>query len=242
MTDPRASLVIALQELELSPVLNPGAQPLVLTGQQRALLQALKQKEAALAVMYRGGLIVLADVSNPDRFSLSAHAMRELMEKLPKYLDVSTKAQQERLKDKVYEVGQSFHGMQQRTGCFNASAGWDGAIDGHLRRFLLRLVKFFDWFAAHHPRRRDELHGVLVRLDGSGRALPASLASLNLDAWEKMRDFFVNVAHHRKPGDEEEFRLWLDALERFLLDRLVPRTFEDFADIDALLGEEDTHA
>jgi hypothetical protein len=29
----------------------------------------------------------------------------------------------------------------------------------------------------------------------------------------------------------------LDALERFLLDRLQPRTFDDFSEIDALLDE-----
>jgi len=214
----------------------------VLSGQQRALLQALEQKNSALAVMYHGGLHVLADASNPDRFSLCAHALRELMEKLPEYLDVSTKAQQESLKAKVREVEDSYRGMQQKTACFNTSANWDGNIDGPLRKFLLCLVRFFDWFATHHPRRREEVHGALIRLDGSGRELPAPLASLNVDAWDQKRGYFQSVAHHRKRGDEEEFSRWLDALVRFLLDRLVPRTFDDFSEIDALLGEDDTHA
>jgi len=187
--------------------------------------------------MYRGGLAVLEDASNPDRFAQCAHSMRELMEKLPELLDVPTKAQKESLKGKVREVADAYNGTLKRTSCFSATAGWDGSIDGHLRKLLARLGSFLEWFATHHPRRRDELHGVLVRLDGSGRQLPKPLASLNVDAWDKKRDYFQSVAHHRHTADEHEFRQWMDALERFLLDRLEPRTFDDFAEIDALLAE-----
>jgi len=186
--------------------------------------------------MYVGGLTVLADVSNPDRHSLCAHSLRELMEKLPEYLDVSTKAHKESLKNKVGEVEEKFTRMKVTTGCFNASAGWDGNIDAPLREFLVRLTAFCEWFSAHHPRRREEVHRTLVRLDGSGRSLPTALASLNVDAWDEKRDFFQAVAHHRKAAKDAEFTQWLDALERFLLERLVPRTFDEFAEIDAILG------
>jgi hypothetical protein len=209
----------------------------MLSSQQRALIRALDERDGSLRSMYLGGIEVLEDVSNPDRFAQCAHSMRELMEKLPELLDVPTKAQKESLKAKIREIEVAYLGVQKKTGCFSASSGWDGNVDGHLRKFLLRLGSFFEWFASHHPRRRDELFGVLVRLDGSGRELPKPLASLNVDAWEKKRDYFQSVAHHRRVADEQEFRQWLDALERFLLDRLEPRTFEDFAEIDALLGE-----
>ena len=99
------------------------------------------------------------------------------------------------------------------------------------------LGRFFKWFESHYPRRRDEWHSALVRLDGSGRALPNRLASLNVDAWKNKRDYFQSVAHHGRDANEQELREWLDALERFLLDRLEPRTFDDLAEIDALLEE-----
>lgn len=182
--------------------------------------------------------MVLRDASNPDRLAQCAHSMRELMEKLPELLDVPTKAQKESLKAKVQEIENAYIGTQKKTGCFSTSNEWEGSIDGHLQKFLVRLGSFFEWFASHHPRRRDELHGVLNRLDGSGRTLPKPLASLNVDAWDQKRDFFQSVAHHRHKGDEREFRQWLDALEQFLLDRLKPRTFDDFAEIDTLLEEE----
>ena len=132
--------------------------------------------------------------------------------------------------------------MCQRTSCRDESVGWDGPIDNPLRKFLRRLGQCLDWFASHHPRRREEIGGMLERLDGSAGVLPPPLASLNIDAWTQIRDFFVGVSHHRVACKESDIRQWLDALERFLLDRLVPRTFDDFNDIDSLLDEESGHA
>ena len=53
-----------------------------------------------------------------------------------------------------------------------------------------------------------------------------------------MREYFLSITHHRRATEERELRQCVDALERFLLERLVPRTFDDFAEIDALLAEE----
>ena len=214
---------------------------IVCGGQQRALLSALEERNRLLGTMYLGGLTVLADTSNPDRFSLCAHALRELMEKLPEYLDVPTPAHKESLKQKVIEIESAYGGMSKKTACAHVEKGWDGPIDAHLRKFLLGLAKFLEWFATHHPRRQAELHGTLRRLDGSGRELPLPLESLNADAWSKMREYFQAVSHHRKQGDDREFASWVDALERFLLDRFLPRTFDDLAEIDAILGAEGSH-
>jgi hypothetical protein len=159
------------------------------------------------------------------------------MEKLPEYLSVSVKAHRENLKDKVQGLADAWSAIPMDP----ASPGptvCDVKIDRCLTIFLGKAADFFKWFSEHHPRRRKEVHGVLERLDGSGRSLPAPLAELNVDAWEETKKFFIAVLHHRKVPTEDEFSRWLDALERFLLDRLLPRTFEDFAEIDALLQED----
>jgi hypothetical protein len=214
-----------------------GRSLLTLSGQQRALLKALEGHDQGLVVMYRGGLMVLADANNPDRLSLCAHAIREVMEKLPEYLSVSVKAHQENLKDKVQGLSDAWSAIPTDP-AVPRPPGCDGKIDRRLTIFLGKAAEFFQWFFEHHPRRRKEVHGVLERLDGSGRSLPASLAELNVDTWEEMKRFFIAVLHHRKVPTDDEFSRWLDALERFLLDRLLPRTFEDFAEIDALLKED----
>jgi hypothetical protein len=207
--------------------------------EQRALISALENHSASLSAMYRGGLSVLGNASNPDRFAQSAHSIRELMEKLPQILNVPTKAHNENLKGKVIELRDAYSVLQKTSRCFSVPDAWDAEIDRPLRTFLSRVHTFFDWFRTHRPRRRDEVHRVLVRLEASGRALPDPLASLNVDAWEDRRGYFVSVSHHGHPVEEEEFRQRLDDLARFLLDMFEPKTFDDFAAIDALLAEDE---
>jgi hypothetical protein len=55
--------------------------PSPFSDQQRALLRALEERDPNLGIIYAGGLSVLNDSKNLDRFSLSGHAMRQLMEK-----------------------------------------------------------------------------------------------------------------------------------------------------------------
>lgn len=202
--------------------------------QQSALQKALEQRDHRLGRYYLGALWVLADKDNPDRIHLAAHGIRELMEKLPEYLDVPSEAQREALKPMVREVEDSWSAVRARSACFS-SGKWDGAIDGPLRKLLVQLDAFFSWFVDHHPRRKQEMHLALVRIEGSGRSLPPTLADLNIKAWEAIRDFFVNVAHHRNEPADAELMLWLDSLERFLLERMVPRTFDVMSEVDALI-------
>lgn len=214
---------------------------LVLTARERSLYTALLDKAPPLGRMYLGAIVVLRDSANPERLVLAAHAMRELMEKLPETLAVPTTAQRESLKGKVREVEGLWLGARQSSRC-HVNGDWEGEVDRPLRRLLRRLAAFFEWFNEHMPRRRDELGRTLERLDPTGRRLPQPLQHLNIDAWELTHDFFQAVAHHRKEPAEEEFDKWLHAAEGFLLDRLRPRTFEDFRSIDALIKEGETRA
>lgn len=209
-----------------------------LTGQQSALLRALRERNRRLETMYLGAMCILADAANPDRFALCAHNLRELMEKLPESLDVSTKAQQESLKSRVVGLESDFVNLKHNPDYYGPESGWKGTVNGQLRKFLSRIDGFFDWFSTNHPRRRDEVHAALVRIDVSGRALPKPLISLNIDAWERIRDYFVTISHHGRIADELEFRQWSNALEGFLLDRMVPRTFDDFTAIDKIVEQE----
>lgn len=234
-----------LEPIAAGPSSEEAGRLSALSGQQLALLQELQELDRApgsrgysLAVMYQGGLAVFENSGHADRFAQCAHSLRELMEKIPECLDVPMRAQGERLTVKVRELEGSFAGARESTGCFSESNGWHGRVDRHLRSFLLRADGFFEWFASHYPRRRAEAQSALMRLDSSGRPLPEPLGSLNVDAWFAMREYFQSVAHHRRVAEEGELRGWVDALERFLLERLVPRTFDDFDEIDRLLAGE----
>lgn len=216
---------------------DPVAAPhIALSGQQRALIRALASRDKALASTYHGAVWALAMAGNPDRLAQCAHSIRELMEKLPEVLDVPVKAQKESLKAKVQEIDVAFTDTCKRSSCRAPTSGWNGEVDPHLGKFLDRLDTFFAWFRAHNPRRREELQNMLARLDSSGRSLPEPLAKINVNTWDAMRDFFQSVAHHRRAVEQAELLGYMDSLERFLLDALEPRTFDDFEEIDELLS------
>jgi hypothetical protein len=56
---------------------------LKLTPTQQRLYEALIERRAELGEWYRAAIAVINDTDLPDRLSLAAHALREVMEKLP---------------------------------------------------------------------------------------------------------------------------------------------------------------
>ena len=189
--------------------------------------------------MYKGGLSVLTDTSNPDRYSLCAHAMRELMEKLPRTLGSPAKMEGT-LKARVQELREIVRRITRKKGAKLSSL--TGKIDKPIRGLLLKLEQFIEWDEKYQPTMRKTVLATLERLDESGRTLPARLSDLNVSTWTEFRDYFQSIAHHLRDAVPTDFVDYLDALERFLLDRLVPRTFDEFDEIDSLLNQEANHA
>jgi hypothetical protein len=202
---------------------------------RRALHDALSKKNTKLATIFEGAIIALEKSENPERLPQCAHSLRELIEKLPQYLDLPTKASGEKLGPKVNELHPVWE-QGLRSASYQDGA-WEGAIDKHLRRALLRLGEFFVWHRTHMPRRRAEAANALRAVDPSRRTLPSHLEALVVDTWEDLRTFFQAVAHHGRVVDDAEFLGKVDALESLLLERLVPRTFSDQEEIDAIIRE-----
>lgn len=217
---------------------TPSKQAAVLSGQQHALHEALNEKDSRLGAMYLGCVVVLGQEANPERLHQGAHSIRELIEKIPSIVQVPTPAHKERMGDKVHVLDVEWSRVEQSA----SATGAGDSIDHALAKFLVVLQEFFAWLRGHRPRRRAEARDTLRTLDASGRTLPEQLEELNVEAWVRIRDFFIDTAHHRRPCTIEEFRHYLDAFERFLLDSLRPRTFADFEIIDALIQEGEANA
>jgi hypothetical protein len=221
--------------------MNGQPTPLQLSGQQRALYEALSEKDERLAGMYLGSLLVLRQIENPDLLALAAHGLRELMEKLPRYLDLPVAAKPPSLKEKVRSLLQSWGSAARHSQCLLDPA-WSGAIDGPLRKFLKRTQEFFSWFESEHPTRKQQTAKVLRSLDPINRPLPAPIEQLRIEEWDKCHNYFEGVSHHTILLPPEDFTSWLAVLERFLLDRLRPRTFEDHTEIDRIISEGEANA
>jgi hypothetical protein len=199
---------------------------------QKALYQKLFKKPI-LAKIYIGALHILQQENNPDRFALSAHNLRELMEKMPLYVDIGIKPPVS-LGGKVRELYESWVSCGLNDQTENKSSSF--IINKEME--IIRKVKvFFDWYKNHNSTRRDQLKGTLRELDPGKRPIPSALEDINAKFWEEIREYFLRVAHHNKEPDEKEFMGYLFYLEDFLLIRLKPRVFEDIEEIDAIIGE-----
>lgn len=216
-----------------------------LSDNQKSLLDALAEQNDNLRTMYYGALVVLKDADNPERLVLAAHGIRELMEKIPMYVNVSidepTNAgnTQYNLKQQVNELRDMWNSSVANNASFDEGR-WIGEIDGDLQRFLDKCQIFFEKYQEERPTRLQEMATALHLLDKSGYLLPEPLQEKNIRNLKGLRDFFQAVSHHRNPCSEDEFYYQLEKFEGFLLDRLVPRIFADFDEIDEIIREGNT--
>lgn len=211
-------------------------QPVKLSGQQQAMRNALASKNQELGMMYEAALAVLASDEVPDRLALAAHDIREVMEKLPEFIQAPVQAQKESLRVKVNSLQDSWRHTLAKSIC-HQDERWVGQIDRPLSGFLKRIAVFFGWYETHAPRRRQEIAHAIQQLDVSGRRLPGRLEELSVERWDRTKAFFQLVAHHRKQTTLAELHQWLSDFEQCVLNLTSPRTFDDFDDIDRIIEE-----
>jgi hypothetical protein len=216
-------------------------QLLQLTGNQQALYGALQVKATILATIYHGALSVLQDGGNPDRLALAAHGLRELMEKIPRYLDLPREEPSSNMTVQVRALQETWRDTVEKTICLSDRC-WNGPIDTFLERFLQRVRDFFLWVDSARPPRRQAVTAALRKLDPLPHPLPEPIEKLRVKEWEFIHNYFEKVSHHNGTVTFDEFSRWLANLEKFLLDNLIPRTFEDHARIDEIIDEGDNDA
>ena len=199
------------------------------------LVEALGRLEAKFDFdrMYLGALLVLR-TSNPLRYVLAAHGLRELMEKLPQtFPDVPNLGPS--LKQQVIALKAEWAKRLRNTVCF-ADGHWEGPIDPHLRKGLSAVKAFFDKFTEDNPDREVQAQAFLSRTEPGPVALPTEIMRLQGKEWWECRTYFVAIAHHRR-SDVNEFEGYRVFLRRFLLSRFSPRTYSDRKDLDALIDK-----
>lgn len=189
--------------------------------------------------MYHGGIKVLMDTSNPERIVHCAHSMRELMEKLPTYIGLP--AALGRLRSTANAFQSARMQQKQLEESPTGSSGGDLDLDKQLDRLLEELEGVFEELNTNWLRSQGQIGQSLGQSGSVQQTWPKALATGKIADWGALRQYFTKISHHGS-FNKENFPGRLDALERILLDMLRPRTFEDFDEIDSLLGEEGQHA
>jgi len=210
-------------------------EPFRLTDRQSFVHRSLEDLNPELSKLYESALRVLQDGSNPRRHALAAHALRELMRRVPKSLNLPTLADAGRLGDRVSALELIWKATKGST-CRKGDS-WAGEIDRPLSKLLHELEAFFEWWRESMPNRR-ELAGKFFRgTDPAGLNLPPVLQERRAARWLELNGYFVATAHGGR-WDDRKFTSALCELEQVLLECLYRRPSEDFSAIDALLAEE----
>lgn len=210
--------------------IGEGREVVALSGPAREMFQALASVRQELGDMYLGALDVAARGGNPDRHALAAHGIRELLEKLPRYLDVPVDA------TKSLGLTSRARTLTDAWDKWSESAIDDSGLTRNGRKLLAALEEFCAGVRADIPTRVEQAAAAVRGLDLNPIKLPPPIESLHVQQWREIEGFFIGVSHHTRPTDDGELAQYLAALERFLLERLRPRTFDDFTAIDELLG------
>ena len=208
--------------------------PLVLTHEQRAVLEALKSKETEkypLSKWYLGALYALANPHNPDRISQAAQSLRELVEKLPRVVregDVQGNAP---------GFAEMRRGIDTRIledkGRY--AEGWkDKVIDSHLDKTLQKFERYVE--LSRQPTRKEQMQRAVADIDPMVDQLDGGIREEKRnrlhDLWRRLEGF----AHHRSNPDIEKFRECLESLEGTVFDLLAPITAQDQHEIQSILA------
>jgi hypothetical protein len=164
---------------------GPGV--VALTGPAREMFEALASIRQELADMYLGALDVVARGGNPDRYALAAHGIRELLEKLPRHLDVPVDAV------KALGLTARVRKLTDAWDRWSGSAVNDGSLTSKGHKLLAALREFCEGVHADIPTRAEQSAAAVRGLDLNPIKLPPSIESLHVRQWREIEGFFIGL-------------------------------------------------
>lgn len=205
------------------------------TGEQEALVACLARRSEKLARIYSSCLPVLYDKDNPGRFPLTAHSMRELINKSPILSGRQPAPQGDTMGNRLQPVKQAYLAVKAQG--FNETSPLDAA-EGAVRGILRALDRFFEWMENNRPQAAKRTAQMLSDLSGPGHVLPVDISDNEVARWMAADEYFKKVAHHGQDHvNENEFVVHMTFIENVLLQRLQPPAVADLDILDALVRE-----
>ena len=211
--------------------------PLVLTDQQRNVLEALQNKQTEkypLSEWYLGALYALDNPYNPDRIAQAAHSLRELIEKLPRVVqgsDVQTdttdfKGMRRSINNRISKDKERY------------SEGWKNKkIDARLDKTLRKIENYFE--RNQLPTRDEQMQQAVATIDPMVNSLDSEIRERKRKQLHRLWKRLERFAHHSNNPDVVEFSNCLKELENTIYDLLAPITAQDQEKIQTILKAPD---
>jgi hypothetical protein len=196
-----------------------------------------KHTTPQLTAYYWEAVRALREADEAICYSIAGHALRELQNGLPNYLNVPVTGG---LREFFEWVRDTWRPISARRIERDAENVWAGTtIEPRLGRFLGNLDEKVEVYVAAYPMRLEMHQSALARLDPGLGQTPQSVQKAALATWMRLQDTFNAATHSTSP---EEFESAVEELEAFLGDRVAPKTFEKRDAIAALVREGERRA
>lgn len=161
---------------DAEPTVNPetpGRPEVVeVSGRARQLWEALSDIDEQLGHMYLGALDVLQHSANPDRLSLAAHGVRELIEKLPRFLDLPAT---ENRGPGIREQARTLAAAWEKLG--PSVVDGNGVLTSSGEKMLGKVAEFCEGVGAD-PTRKQAAAAAVSRLDLNPLKLPPPIQEI----------------------------------------------------------------
>jgi len=164
----------------------------------------------------------------PDKYAIIAHCFREIIEKLPRVLDVP---------EVDFHLSSEIRNLESKWKNTKKNNIKFTLMTPYLSSFLQNLDNFFNRFNRSIPTKKEQAVKLIRNLDPSEISLPSKIETLHADEWINYYRYFTKVAHHNCIPEEHEFSQWSNAFKKCLSDKLRRRTFVNIDKIEKIIIE-----
>ena len=209
----------------------------ILTDNEKLILTELTKIDNSLepgsflAVSFLGALTVYKN-NIPDKYAITAHCIREIIEKMPRILDVP---------DTEFSLSSEIRNLEKKWNTIlkNKDFRKNSILfnDKNLFPFLKKLDVFFNRFSRSILTKKEQAVKLIRSLDSSKILLPSTIENIHADEWVAYYKYFSNVSHHTHIPNEGKFSQWLNAFMQCLSDKLRRRTFINIDKIERIIKE-----
>lgn len=212
------------------------SQQVQLTGKRKRLLEELQKFDMNVANIYESAINVLHSSNVPNNIHLSAHALREVIDKLPESTNMPKIKQASSLGNLVKNFGSEWSQFNER---FNWSAEnvWADHEQSIVKMILKKCHDFITSAKNILPTKESKFKNKLKTLLERSNldSIPLRKEQELIEVLKQCNEYFIRVAHH----GSTDLDLFIENLNQFeyVLSIKVPTTFKNRDEILKLIKE-----